>query len=270
MASLSGKVIALSGAASGIGLATAKILYERGASLALCDIRKDALEKVASEISQKGVAKDQKMTMVKVDVSNTDDVNNWIDQAIQDFGRLDGAANIAGTIIPGGLIGETPDEEWERVMRINSTGMQVKPTDLSPSRVLFKALRAQLPKLSSGGSVVNISSMAGLSATPNMAAYGASKHAVIGLTRTAAVEYGPKGIRVNTVAPGVISTPLANGFLEGTGITLSANRSCLKRVAEPEEVGKVVAFLLSDDSSYMSGVVVNVDAGFTVGVTVDN
>ncbi|KAH6972137.1 hypothetical protein BKA56DRAFT_677110 [Ilyonectria sp. MPI-CAGE-AT-0026] len=257
MASLTGKVIALSGAASGIGLATAKILYERGASLALCDIRKDVLEKVAAEVSQKGVAKDQKMTLMKVDVSNTDDVNNWIDQAVKDFGRLDGAANIAGTIIPGGLIGETPDEEWERVMRINSTGM-------------FKALRAQLPRLSSGGSVVNISSMAGLAATPNMAAYGASKHAVIGLTRTAAVEYGPKGIRVNSVAPGVISTPLANGFLEGTGITLSANRSCLKRVAEPEEVGRVVAFLLSDDSSYMSGVVVNVDAGFTVGVTVDN
>lgn len=76
--------------------------------------------------------------------------------------------------------------------------------------------------------------------------------------------------RSNTANRGVISTPLANGFLEGTGITLSANRSCLKRVAEPEEVGKVVAFLLSDDSSYMSGVVVNVDAGFTVAVTVDN
>ncbi|KAH7142784.1 hypothetical protein B0J13DRAFT_585491 [Dactylonectria estremocensis] len=257
MATFQGKVIAVSGAASGIGLSTAKILYARGASLALCDIRKDVLDQVKDDILQKAMADGQKITTLGVDVTNTADVNKWIDQAIEDFGQLDGAANIAGTVYLDELIGNTSDESWERIMSINSTGT-------------FKALRAQLPRLPPGSSIVTVSSLAGLGGAPHMAAYGASKHAVIGLTQTAAVEYGTKGIRVNSVAPSAIATPLALGFFkEEDKHKFSANRSCLKRVAQPEEVAKVIIFLLSDEASYITGSVINVDAGWTVNTPVD-
>jgi NAD(P)-dependent dehydrogenase (short-subunit alcohol dehydrogenase family) len=110
------------GAASGIGFATAKILYQRGASLALCDIQKDLLDRVTPEIESLRIEDGQKITTLKVNVTSTEEVDQWIGNAIQDFGRLDGAANVAGTAITSGVIGETSDEAWERMMAINSTG----------------------------------------------------------------------------------------------------------------------------------------------------
>lgn len=189
MASLEGKVIAITGAVSGIGLALTKLAASHGAKLALADIQKEALEKLVSELHSSGV--DAVGTCLNV--SAYDGVRNWIESTVQHFGRIDGAANVAA--VEGkkgaGVLTELVDlsnDEWDDIIAINLTG-------------LMYCLRAQLQVMGNGGSVVNVASTAGTRSRPGMSAYSASKHGVIGLSRTAARETGPKGIRVNAVAP---------------------------------------------------------------------
>lgn len=191
-AQLSGKVIAITGAGSGIGAATARLCAERGASaLALSDIDEEALSKVVSEIQASGLHVKVKGT--KVDVSKSAEVDAWIGATVQEFGKLDGAANIAGVgTAPGGKvfanITEITDEHWDFIMGINLTG-------------LFYCLRAELRVMGEGASVLNVASLAGVMGRPGIAAYSSSKHGVVGLSRTAAKEVGAKGIRVNALAP---------------------------------------------------------------------
>jgi len=193
MASLHNKVIAVSGAASGIGLATSKHLYELGARLSLTDIREDALQAAVEEITGEHSNSERILTTV-TNVRVSKEVDAWIDKTMSHFGALDGAANLAGVV--GKHIGihsitDLSDEEWGFVMDVNITGV-------------FFALRAQLramQKLGKGGSIVNAASTAGIEGNANNANYSAAKHGVVGLSRSAAKEVGGDKIRVNAIAP---------------------------------------------------------------------
>lgn len=190
MASLKDKVIAITGAASGIGLATARICAERGASLSLSDLQSDLLGRSVATIKSDFPNTD--IIGRQVDVTDYNSVDSWISATVDHFGRLDGAANIAG--VESGKKGVFKDveslgnEEWDFVLRVNLTGV-------------FYCIRAQLKVMQRGASIVNCASLAGLMGRPGIAAYSVSKHGVVGLTRTVAKEVGPKGIRVNAVAP---------------------------------------------------------------------
>ncbi|CAI7573940.1 unnamed protein product [Penicillium pancosmium] len=247
MATFEGKVFAVTGAGSGIGAATAKVLYSRGASLALCDLQFEALEKVAQQLEP--VSAGQRLSYNAVDVRKTEDVNQWTDGIIKEFGRLDGAANIAGAVrrLPlGTLLEDTTDEDWDFTIQTNAAGV-------------FKCLRSQLKAMKNGGAIVNMTSVAGLDGAAGCGAYSPSKHAVIGITRTAALEAAPKGIRINGIAPGLIDTPMA--ATDNFPVETFLQQVPMKRIAQPEEIGRMVAVLLSDDSSYMTGEIVRIDGG---------
>jgi NAD(P)-dependent dehydrogenase (short-subunit alcohol dehydrogenase family) len=189
MSQFQGKVISITGAGSGIGLATARECAARGALLALCDVNQDALNRAVSEIKANG----NDVIGTRVDVSKSEDVDDWIAQVMSYFGRLDGAANVAGVEGgPGGKvfanIVDISNDHWNFILGINLTG-------------LFYCVRAQLCVMQKGASILNVASMAGLMGRPGIAAYSTSKHGVIGLTRTAAKEVGDRGIRVNALAP---------------------------------------------------------------------
>ncbi len=189
MATLQGKVITICGAGSGIGAATARIAAQRGASLSLCDINQEALDRTIKELKEAGA----NVIGTRVDISQSDSVDAWIADTVRHFGKLDGAANVAGVESqPGGKvfddIVDTSNEKWDWILKVNVNGM-------------FYCLRAQLRVMQTGASIVNVSSMSGVIGWPGVCAYSASKHAVVGLTRTAAKEVGPKGIRVNAIAP---------------------------------------------------------------------
>lgn len=194
MISLAGKVISVTGSASGMGLATAKALFARGASLSLADYREDALNRTRKEIESSFASTSSQMPTIlatAVDIRESSQVDSWIEKTVSHFGRLDGAANIAGVLGKNFGVHELTqlsNEEWEFVTRTNFTG-------------LFYCMRAQLKVLSDGGAVVNAASTTGLEGHPKNSAYSATKHAVIGLSKSAAGEVGGRGIRVNCVAP---------------------------------------------------------------------
>jgi NAD(P)-dependent dehydrogenase (short-subunit alcohol dehydrogenase family) len=186
-----GRVIAITGAGSGIALATAHLLASRGARLSLADLQKEALDKAKADIEAKYGTE---VLVFPLDVRNFDQVEAWIKDTVKHFGKLDGAANIAG-VIPrssmgsGSGLAEQDLEEWAFVMGVNCTGV-------------MHCLRAQLKVMADNGSVVNASSLAGKIGHETVGAYSASKHAVLGLTRTAAKEVGPgRAIRVNAICP---------------------------------------------------------------------
>ncbi|KIX91936.1 uncharacterized protein Z520_12325 [Fonsecaea multimorphosa CBS 102226] len=234
MTSLQGKVIAVTGAASGIGLATAQVLATRGAIVALGDINKDAVESAAASLpGDKHIAS-------KVDVTSNEQVEGWIKDIVQRFGKLDGAANVAGLALKSAPFIETTEDHWDLIMNINAKGV-------------FLCMRAQLKNMTEGASIVNVASVGGLSGGSGACAYVASKHAVVGLTKTAAREVGSKNIRVNAIAPGIIQTPLVEGLQKASGQRLGTNQQALDRQADPREPANIIAFLLSNDASFVTG-----------------
>lgn len=185
----SDKVVAITGGASGIGLATANLLAERGAKLSLADVQEKALQQAQSDIKSKYPESD--VLIFTVDVRNYDQVDKWITETVKHFEKLDGAANLAG-IIPNSIglkgIDEQDFDEWDLILSVNLTGV-------------MHCLKAQLRVIENTGAIVNASSISGLIGRNKNASYVASKHGVMGLTRSAAKEVGPKGIRVNGICP---------------------------------------------------------------------
>ena len=187
--SLKDKVIVITGAASGIGLETARLFASKGAILSLADVQTALLEKLQSEL--KASHPSAKVLIATVDVSQRGQVETWIDDTVDIFGKLDGCANLAGVIgkqsnvVP---IEKVDDDDWDFIYGVNVIGLR-------------NCLRAQVPHMNEGGSIVNASSILGLIGAPNNLAYASSKHAVVGMTRVAAKELGPRKIRCNCFCP---------------------------------------------------------------------
>ncbi|TAQ85734.1 hypothetical protein B7494_g5950 [Chlorociboria aeruginascens] len=246
--SMQGKIIALTGGASGIGLATAKLLSSRGATVCIGDVDRDALSSAASYFTSLSAPH----ITTQVDVSKRDQVGSWVDGIIAKYERLDGAANCAGIIGKHHgtrKIEDLEDEQWNLIIAVNLTGMMF-------------CLRAELRKMGEGGAVVNVSSIQGVVGFAGSGAYVASKHGVIGLTKSAAKEVAERGIRVNAVTPGSIQTPLmvkAQEINPNDGHNLP---SAIKRMGTAEEMAGIICFLLGPDSSYVTGAVYAGDGGW--------
>ncbi|KAI1663831.1 Short chain dehydrogenase reductase family [Pyrenophora tritici-repentis] len=259
MALFNGRVIGITGAASGIGLATARLLASRGAKLSLADVNGSALEKMEKEIKEK--FPDVQILRYVLDVSKENEVKMWIEKTIDVFGQLDGAANLAGVIGKSiGLKGidEQSLSEWDFVLSVNLTGVML-------------CLKYQLQHISSNGAIVNASSIGGLQGMAKNAAYTASKHGVIGLTRTAAKEAGHRGVRVNAICPGFIYTPMSDQSWEIQAKAVGASEEKRKariesvplgRGGTPEECAELIVFLLGEGSSFVTGSAMSVDGGW--------
>ena len=240
---LKDKVTVITGAASGIGKATARLFIKEGATVVLADIDSVRGESFADELGKQAIFQ-------PCDVTNEHQVTTVIERAVSEFGQLHCAVNNAGiTGHPGGI--ETISlETWQRVMDINLTGV-------------FLCLKHELKYMQRQGSgvIVNIASGAGLIPVPNMAAYCATKHAVLGLTKTAAKENVMRGIRVNAVLPGSIRTPMLEETLSLGEDVEKMIRSSIPcgRFGQPEDIAESIAWLCSDRASYVSGEAMSVD-----------
>ncbi|MFG1667692.1 SDR family oxidoreductase [Streptomyces sp. Y7] len=259
------KTVIITGAGSGLGRAAAVRLGSEGASLALVDIAKDGLSETEAAVRE--VSPQADLVSVVADVSRVEDAERYVDTTLERFSRIDGFFNNAGIEGRPNLTDGLPSltegygvEEFDRVVAINLRGVF-----LGLARVLAVTRRQ------GSGAVVNTASVGGLRGTERASAYGASKHGVVGLTRTAAVEYASFGIRVNAIAPGRIRTPMVDNIMRTVNPEdpekaaeqfISFNPS--QRYGQPHEIASVVAFLLSEDASYVNGTVLPIDGGQSV------
>ena len=243
----------ITGAASGIGRATALTLAERGYAVGLLDLAGDATEDVATEIRAAG----GRALAIAGDVSQAMDVQQAVDATVAAFGRLSTAVACAGIVMTGDIT--TMDlSDWRRVFAVNVDGV------MHTARFTLASIRRR----GAGGAFVAVSSDAGVLGAADWAPYTASKHAVIGLIRSLALDYGPEGIRSNIVAPAFVETAMTDRIFEGAEDERSTwkKRIPLQRFAEPREVARVIAHLLSDEASFTNGHIYMVDGGETAGI----
>jgi NAD(P)-dependent dehydrogenase (short-subunit alcohol dehydrogenase family) len=249
----------VTGAGSGIGRATTLALVRGGYDVAAADLSREGLEETAHLAGEEA----GEVLRVPTDVTVAAEVEALVERSLTAFGRLDAAVNSAGIVGPTLLLGEdeasssrlrdVSDAEWNRVLAVNLSGV-------------FNCVRAEMRAMwERGGAIVNLASIAGLVGTAGLGPYVASKHGVVGLGRTAALEGAPRGIRVNTICPGTVATPMLSEAFgddpEQTGQRDAATP--LGRPAEPEELAAVAVWLCGDESSYVTGATLPVDGGTT-------
>ncbi|HXP53589.1 MAG TPA: glucose 1-dehydrogenase [Streptosporangiaceae bacterium] len=244
---LNSKVAVVTGANTGIGAATARALAARGVSVVLAARREDKLSEVVAGITKAGGA----AVACPADVTSEADVVRMVGTAQERFGRLDFAVNNAGTSARGRLM-DLDIGAFDRAMAVNFRGTLL-------------SMRAEIPALerAGGGSIVNVASVGGLVGVPGLSAYTSSKHAVVGLTKSVALEYAEQGIRINATAPGGTATEMLNSGTPEQRDFL-ASYSAMKRVAEPGEIAAAIVFLLTD-ATFCTGTVLACDGGQTAG-----
>jgi NAD(P)-dependent dehydrogenase (short-subunit alcohol dehydrogenase family) len=245
-----GQVALVTGASSGMGLATARAFAGAFAAAVLADVNQAALQTATDTL----VAAGHQVLGVPCDVTDETSVAAAVQATVDAFGRLDMAFNNAGIQVPPSDAAEEPAEVFDRVNAVNLRGV-------------WACMKHELAQMRSQGSgaIVNCSSLGGLVGLPGRAAYHASKHGVLGLTRSAALEYAPRGIRVNAVCPGTIATPMVTDMIAKGELDTAeaiANQP-INRLGEPEEIAAAVLWLCSPGASFVVGVALPVDGGYT-------
>ena len=246
---LEGKVSLITGGGSGIGKASALAFAREGSKVVVADVNVDGGEQTVRLIQDTG----GEATFVRADVSISSDVSDMVSHAVQTYNRLDCAFNNAGVSGGPGRVHEYTEENWSRVLNINLTGVW-----LCMKYEIIQMLNQ------GGGAIVNTASVMGLVGGSRSPAYGATKHGVVGLTKTAAVDYAQEAIRVNAVCPGYIRTPMIEQgvLLDPGGEERVVSRHPMHRLGTPEEVAEAVVWLCSDAASFVTGHAMTVDGGY--------
>ena len=243
----------VTGSGGGIGRATALAFARYGAKVVVSDLSVEGGKETLTLVQEAG----GEGIFVRTNVANAGEVKALVDKTIEAYGRLDCAVNNAGIEGAAGLTHEYEESDWDVVMNVNAKGV-------------FLCMKYELQHMAKQGSgaIVNMSSIAGLRGGPTVPAYVASKHAVIGLTKTAAVEYGEMGIRVNATCPGTVQTPLLDRMVDDAGseemrdAIHGIQATPMRRVADPAEVAEANVWLCSDAASFVTGDIMSVDGGW--------
>jgi len=243
--------VLITGAGSGIGRAASLAFAAEGAAIAAADLRLESAQATASAVEELG----RTAVALQVDVTQPDSVRAMVEQAVAGLGSLDVLINSAGVreIVP---FLELPAEEWMKVIGTNLTG----------TFLCSQAAARHLIAQNKSGKIINLSSVAGLVGVPNRAAYVASKHGVVGLTKEMAMELADKHIQVNAIAPGVVETAMTAGYFDKPDIVASLEKAHpAGRWAQPEEIARLMLFLASEDADFMTGATIPIDGGFVAG-----
>lgn len=248
MKNLEDKIALVTGAGSGIGKKIALLYASEGAKVVVSDINEKAGQETAYEIESKGGA----ALFIKTDTSIPTDHQLLVEETLKQFGALHIVCNNAGIGGPIASTGEYPIEAWDKVLSVNLSGV-------------FYGLHYQIPAIlkSGGGSIVNIASILGMVGTKGSPAYVAAKHGVVGLTKAAALEYADKKIRINSIGPGYIVTPLLTNIMDEVALKSLASLHPMGRLGEPEEIAELVLWLSSDKASFVTGSYYTIDGGYT-------
>lgn len=245
------KVALITGAGSGMGLATAKAFAEAGAAVALSDINEAAVQTAAEDLVSSG----HRAIGIRCDVADIDEVAAMVTETVSTFGQLDAAFNNAGMQSPVAETADADPKDYDRVMGVNLRG-------------IWNCMKFELIEMRKRGSgaIVNNSSLGGLVGIAERGIYHASKHGVVGLTKSAGLEYAAKGIRINAVCPGIIATPMVTGMLETQAEAMAEmmKEVPIGRLGRPEEIADAVLWLCSPASSFVIGHALPVDGGYTV------
>lgn len=248
--SIAGKVALVTGAGSGMGQATSYLFADEGAHVACCDVNGETAEATAAAIRAAGGSAEA----WQLDVADKAAVGQVVKAVAERFGGLDILVNNAGVSTRAPIDSEEYDAQWERAVAVN----------IAAHTYTIRAALPWLRQCESGGRIVNIASTEGLGATPTISPYTATKHAVIGLTRSLAVELGKEGITVNCICPGAINTGMTAKYPDDAKAIFAKRRIPLQRYAEPEEVAHATLSLVLPAASYINGVALPVDAGLTI------
>jgi len=246
---LQDKVEFVTGVASGMGKAIAELYATEGAKVIVADLNIEGAEAVVEGIESNGGA----AKAVQVNVASLTEIENMIDKAVKEYGTLDILVNNAGIMDGFEPVGEINDDRWDLIFDVNTKGV-------------MRAMRKAIPIFQEKGTIINIASTGGLNGAHAGAAYGASKHAVIGLTKNTGYMYANEGIRCNAIAPGGVKTNIAQSMSNVSQFGMDRTKAVqgvMPRLGESEEVAKVALFLASDDASFVNGTVVVADGGWT-------